>query len=135
MPTRRLSLIFPQHLVEQPIIYQLIKKHDLMVNILRARVTPKDQGRMMVEISGKKTEVEAGLRFLTELGLEVQPLAQDVLWRKERCIECTACGSICPTGALSVSRPDMRVSFDHDKCIACELCVHCCPYKAIEIVF
>ena len=79
--------------------------------------------------------MEAGLRFVAEVGVSIQPLAQDVLWHEERCIECTACISICPTGALSVERPAMRVIFKHDKCIACELCVPTCPYKAMEIVF
>jgi len=135
MATKRLVLNFPPHLLDQPVTYQLIKKFDLMVNILRARVTPKEQGRLVVEITGRKKDLEAGLHFVAEVGVSIQPLAQDVLWHEERCIECTACTSICPTGALSVERPAMRVTFKHDKCIACELCVPICPYKAMEIVF
>lgn len=135
MATKRLILSFPTHLLDQPITYQLVKRHDLMINILRARITPKEQGRLVVEVSGRKKNLEAGLKFIADLGVEVQPLAQDVRWQEDRCIECTACTSICPTGALSVSRPDMRVSFNHAKCIVCELCVPACAYHAIEIVF
>lgn len=134
MAQMKLVLHFPPNLIEQPITYQLIKKHDLMVNILGARITPKEQGRLVVEISGRKKNLNTALRFLEELGVGVEPLARDVTWHEDRCIECTACVSICPTGALSVSRPDMRVSFNHDKCIACELCVPICAYKAMEIV-
>ena len=54
MATKRLVLNFPPHLLDQPVTYQLIKKFDLMVNILRARVTPKEQGRLVVEITGRK---------------------------------------------------------------------------------
>ncbi len=134
MAQMKLVLHFPPNLIEQPITYQLIKKHDLMVNILGARITPKEQGRLVVEISGRKKNLDTALRFLKELGVGVEPLARDVTWHEDRCIECTACVSICPTGALSVSRPEMRVSFNHDKCIACELCVPVCAYKAMEIV-
>lgn len=135
MAVKRLILNFPAHLVDQPVTYQLIKKFDLRVNILRARITPREEGRLMVEISGRKSNLEAGLRYIAELGLAVQPLAQEVNRHQERCVECSACVSICPTGALSVERPAMRVSFLSDKCIACELCVPACPYQALEIVF
>jgi L-aspartate semialdehyde sulfurtransferase ferredoxin len=135
MAKKRLILNFPPHMVDQPVTYQLVKKYDLMVNILRARVTPKEQGRMVVEITGRKKNLEAGLLFLAEVGIDVQPLAQDVRWHEDRCIECTACTSICPTGALSVTRPEMRLAFNHEKCIACELCLPTCPYAAMEIVF
>lgn len=134
MAKKRLVLSFPPELIDEPITYQLIKKYDLMVNILSARITPKEQGRLIVVLSGKSADLEAGLRFIEELGVTVQPIAQDVRWHEDRCIECTACTSICPTGALSVARPEMRVSFNHEKCIVCELCIPACPYKAMEIV-
>jgi L-aspartate semialdehyde sulfurtransferase ferredoxin len=134
MATKRLVLNFPAHLIDQPVTYQLIKKYDLMVNILRARVTPREEGRLTVEISGKKSKLEEGLRFISQLGVSFQPLAQEVRWQEDRCIRCTACISICPTGALNVTRPEMEVSFTPDKCIACELCMPSCPYRAIEII-
>lgn len=134
MVSKRLVFTFPPNLLDQPITYQLIRNHNLMVNILRARITPREQGRMVVEMSGTVDDVQAGLGYLEEIGVGFQPLAQDVLWREDRCIQCTACASACPTSALSVARPDMRLTFDHSKCIACELCVNTCAYKAIEIV-
>lgn len=134
MAKKRLVLSFPPELIDEPITYQLIKKYDLMVNILSARITPKEQGRLIMELSGRKKNLEAGLQFIEALGVTVQPIAQDVRWHEDRCIECTACTSICPTGALSVSRPEMKVLFNHEKCIVCELCIPACPYKAMEIV-
>ena len=134
MKRKRLVLTFPPNLVDKPITYQLVKDYNVMVNILRARITPREQGRLVVEITAAKKDLAAALHFLEELGVGLQPLAQDVQWHRERCIECTACTAICPTGALSVKRPEMAVAFNHDKCIACELCVPMCPYKAMEIV-
>ncbi len=135
MPTERLTFNFPPHLIDQPVTYQLITEYNLKVNILRARITPREWGRLVVEISGSKKNLNAGLQFATELGLDIKPLAQDVSWHEDKCIECTACSSVCPTGALWVAREEMRVSFDHDKCIACELCIPACPYEAMQISF
>jgi Fe-S-cluster-containing dehydrogenase component len=58
----------------------------------------------------------------------------DVAWHRERCIQCTACTSACPTGALSVQRPEMIMSFDQDRCMGCGLCEPVCPYRAMEVV-
>jgi Fe-S-cluster-containing hydrogenase component 2 len=69
------------------------------------------------------------------MNVQVDSLAQDVRYHEERCVECSACTAICPTGALSVARPEMHVTFNRDKCIACELCVPACPYAVMEIVF
>ena len=135
MITKRLVLTFPPHLIDRPITYQLVKKYDLMVNILRARITPREEGRLVMQVTGSRADLDVGLQFLAELGVEVQPLARDVKWHQDRCIECTACTALCPTGALAVIRPDMSVSFQEEKCIACELCVPVCPYRAMEIVF
>lgn len=135
MATKRLVLNFPPHLIDQPLTYQLITQYRLKVNILRARITPRERGRLVVEVSGTKKNLDAALKYVAQMGVEAEPLAQDVQWRQERCIECTACTSICPTGALSVTRPEMRVIFNHDKCIACELCVPTCAYGAVEILF
>jgi ferredoxin len=135
MATKRLVLNFPPHLIDQPVTYLLITQYQLKVNILRARITPKERGRLVLEVTGTKKKLDAAMQFIAQLGVEAEPLAQDVQRRQERCIECTACTSICPTGALSVSRPEMRVLFKHDKCIACELCVPTCAYGAVEILF
>jgi len=135
MRKKRIVLTFPPNLIDQPIAYNLIKHHDLMVNILRANITPKEQGRLVVELYGKRGNLNAGMAYLSALGVEVQPLAQDIKWHEKKCTHCTACVSVCPSGALNLDREKMLVSFIKDKCIACELCVPVCPYKAIEIQF
>ena len=135
MDKKRLVLTFPSSLVDQPITYHLIKDYDLMVNILRASVTPNETGRLVIELSGQKNNLAKGIKYLSSLGVEIQPLAQDVKWYKEKCNHCTACIPICPTQALKLNRKTMTVSFDNKKCIACGLCIEVCPYHAIEILF
>jgi L-aspartate semialdehyde sulfurtransferase ferredoxin len=133
MSKKKVVLNFPPHLIDQPIIYRLIAEKGLKVNILRARITPKKSGSMVVELNGNKAAVAAGLNFLSDLGVEVELLAEEVRWREDRCIHCTACLTPCPTHALHVDRATMMVGFDREKCIACELCLNVCPYQAVEI--
>lgn len=134
MASKRLVLLFPPHLIDEPVTYRLIKRYDVKVNILRAKIVPRDYGRLVVELEGDDEALDQALDYITGLGVDAQPLAKDVLWNQDRCVECTACTAVCPTGALAVARPEMRLVCDHDKCIGCELCVPVCAYQAIEIL-
>jgi ferredoxin len=135
MRKKRLVLTFPPGLIDQPVAYHLIKNYDLMVNILRGNITPKEQGRLIVEMSGKKRDLDAGMAYISGLGIEVQSLAQDIKWHEKKCTHCTACIPICPSGALDLDREEMLVFCIKDKCSACELCIKVCPYRAVEIQF
>ncbi len=135
MQKKKVVLTFPYKLINQPITYHLIKDYDLKVNILRARINPREEGRLMIEIGGEEKSLEKGMNYLKELGVELESLAQDIRWLDERCTHCTVCIPICPTEAIILDRNQMIVSFDKDKCIGCGLCVPACPYKAVEILF
>jgi ferredoxin len=135
MAKKRIVLTFPPTLVGQPITYHLVKDYDLMLNILRAIVTPKEEGRLVLELSGRKKSLEDGINYLKQLGVEIQSLAQDIKWHEDKCTHCTACIPACPTQAMSLERRTMEVSFVKEQCIACELCISVCPFKALEIQF
>lgn len=135
MPDEKVILDIPPDLVEQPLTYRLVREHGLVVNILRARISPNEWGRMVVELRGSDEQLQKARRYLKELGVRVESLAGEVRWLEERCTQCTACVGACPTHALEVDRGDMTVSFDQERCIACELCLSVCPYEALEILF
>jgi len=133
---RKMVLNFPPHLIDQPITYRLVKDFGLVVNILRARITPREWGRLVVELSEDGGRWQEAMQFLQEAGVRIEPLAQEVLWHEERCIHCTACVASCPTKALDLAdRGTMTVAFDRERCIACEICLKVCPYQAMEIRF
>ena len=132
MAKKRIIFHFPRQLVDQPITSNLTRHHDLVVNILRARVNPNETGRMVVEITGKKENLANGLKYLEDLGVKMRPLEQEVRWSEEKCTHCTACIPVCPSGALVIDREGMIVSFRADHCIACELCIPVCPFHALE---
>lgn len=135
MVSKKLVLKFQHKMLDQPIVYKLVKDYDLVFNILKARVTPKEEGLLVLELSGKKENYAAGVKYLTDLGVKIQPLSQDVTRDEQRCTHCGACITICPTGALITNKETRLVDFDPTKCIACELCVKGCPPRAMKVKF
>jgi len=49
----------------------------------------------------------------------------------EKCIDCGACISLCPTDALYFNNEE-RLEFSYESCIGCLLCLDSCPRYAIE---
>jgi ferredoxin len=133
MAGKKYVLRFPARLVDQPIASRLARDFDLTVNILRARVEPDEEGMLVVELSGKPQGVKSALDYARNLGVEVETLEKKIAWHQHLCTECTACRSVCPTGALTTDGEAMAVSFHQERCIACELCIPVCPYRAVEI--
>jgi ferredoxin len=134
MVKQKLVLRFPANLVEQPFIYYLVKDFNLKVNILRADINPKKEGRLVMELSGEEESYRRALDWLQQSGLAIINLKQQIIWQEERCTHCGACCVICPTGALTISRPDMIVSFNEEKCVVCEICLRACPARAVEML-
>ncbi len=133
MSSKKVVLHFPRRLVDQPIIYRLSRDFDLEFNILRASVTPKEEGLMVLELLGRDESIREALEYLEDKGVKVQMLARDVSRDEDRCTHCGVCVSVCPVEAFSVDRHTAEVVFDKDKCIACELCVKVCPYRAMKV--
>lgn len=133
--TKRIVLHFPRRMVERPIIYRLVKDYDLEFNILKASITPEQEGLLVLELKGNQTEYDKGVEFLIKAGVKIQSLSQDVTRNEERCTHCGACITICPTGAFYVDPKTRLVIFDNKKCIACGLCIPACPPHAMEVHF
>jgi ferredoxin len=133
MYSKKVVIRYTADIVEQPIIYQLVKKYDLVFNILKARIFPKRDGVIVLELSGSKENFDEGINFLKEKGLKVEPLSKSVIQNNEKCVHCGACTAFCPTGALFTDQETFRILFDAEKCTGCELCVSACPVRAMEI--
>jgi ferredoxin len=133
--SKRVVLYFPSRMVDQPIIHRLVRDYDLVLNILKASVTPKEEGIMVLELSGNRGDYDKGIRYLQEAGVRIQSLGQDIVRNDARCTHCGACVVICPTEALAIDPKTRMVNFDEEKCTACELCVLACPPRAMEVHF
>jgi ferredoxin len=133
--SKRIVLHFPQRLTNEPIVYKLVKDFDLAFNILKASVTPGEEGLLIMELTGEQRNYDKGVKYLTETGVKIQSLSQDVVLNESRCTHCGACIALCPTGAFSIEPETRKVIFDNDKCIVCELCIKACPPRAMELYF
>jgi len=49
----------------------------------------------------------------------------------EKCIDCGACVSLCPTDALHLDANE-RLELLYEKCIGCLLCLDACPRFALQ---
>jgi ferredoxin len=116
MHAEMLVLRFSDKVVDQPIIYRLVKDYDLEFNLLKATIYPRQEGVIVMELRGHPKNFRRGLKY-----------------NEERCYQCGTCTAVCPTGALYVARPEMAVLFDPSKCSACELCCPVCPARAMEV--
>lgn len=135
MAKRKVVLSFPKEKIDQPIIYRLVKDYELILNILRAQVMPKEIGRMVIELQGPKTNIENGLKYLKKQFVKIESLEKDIILDEKECVSCGACLAVCHTGALSMDKNTYEVKFNRDNCLLCEHCVIACPLKVIRTAF
>lgn len=133
MKSMKLVLDFAEDIVEEPVTYQLITDYGVKVNILRASIDPGKRGRMCIEVSGRKRQIDEGIDYLRQVGVAVSPLGKEIQHLTEVCASCTACIPHCPTSALAVDRQSWQVSFETEKCILCLSCDDVCIYRAIQV--
>jgi L-aspartate semialdehyde sulfurtransferase ferredoxin len=130
--SKRLVLHFPPRLADRPIVTHLIKDYGLEFNILKASVSPGEEGMLVMELTGESDAYDKGVDFLINSGLKIQSLSQDIIRNEQRCTHCGACVTICPSKAFSVDPKTREIAFDQDKCVVCELCIRACPPHAME---
>ena len=126
-------LRFTKAEVEKPIVCNLASDFNLTFNILKATILPRKEGVMVMELSGTKKNFSKGVQYLKDQGVNVHAVGQEIKRITDKCTQCGACTAVCPTGALSVKRPEMSVDFIQKKCSVCGLCVPACPPRAMEI--
>ncbi len=74
----RVYLTFDEATVREPIIWKLAKEFDVVTNIRTAEV--KDHmGLVGLEIDGDDAVVEAATQWLSDQGVTVAPIEQDVI--------------------------------------------------------
>lgn len=78
MARRRLKLIFGPALVKEPVIYQLGRKFEIVTNIRRADVS-RDQGWVLLEVTGEPEELDHGVAYLESQGVKVEPAEGDLV--------------------------------------------------------
>lgn len=135
MAKRRLVLTFPPEVVERPVVATMVKKFDVLTNILRAQVHEGEIGRMLVELEAEPSSIRAAVRYLEEIGVIVEEAIKDIELDEEFCIDCGACTAVCVPRALKISPPEWKLELNKEKCILCGFCVDACPLRIITVRF
>jgi len=108
-----------------------VVEEGLEISILSASVTPDSITAELAVQAPSEEHVREFLRTLRRFGLEVKELEKTLVHDEETCVHCTACHSVCPTGAVVVE--DHEVSLDESECIMCGSCAEICPTGAIKV--
>ncbi len=134
--TKKVLFYFPKSETEKPIVYRLVKDFDLLVNIFRAKVTPDEEGYLLLDLSGEDGDIARACDWIRSLGVEIREGIKGMRWDEEGCTSCGNCVTHCPTKALRVKdRSSMKIVFFPDDCIECMNCLAMCPYGACTSVF
>ena len=74
MTPARFHLTLPEHLAQEPVIYNLGKRFDVVTNIKRASVEDRFAW-VILELDGPDEAVTAAVRWLGEQGVDVDRIA------------------------------------------------------------
>ncbi len=74
MADRRVKLVYPPQLVDQPILYDFIQNFGLMTSIRQADVNQQG-GWLLIQVRGDEAIIGQAFDWLRQLGIEVQELA------------------------------------------------------------
>jgi len=78
MARLRVRLTFPASLIQEPIIYRLVKDFDILINIRRADVKA-DHGWVALEMEADQETLERGVAWLKQRGVQIDPIERDVI--------------------------------------------------------
>ena len=127
----KILLKYAEKVLDKPILAEVIRKTSAEINILHAEINAR-RGEILIGVEGPPEEIEKIIKLFEEKGVEAEKLEHVVTLDSDICMDCGACVSLCPTGALSIEK-DYSVKLDEDKCILCEVCVPACPVRAIKV--
>jgi len=125
------SLVYPPQMTEKPVISELVRDFNITFSILRAEVQP-GRGRLTLALTGGAEDLQKGLTYLENQGIQVSVLNRNIIWNSDKCVDCGACTGVCGTGALRLDDAG-HLRFDNSRCIACELCLRVCPLHAMDV--
>jgi hypothetical protein len=74
----RLFVSFPEELVDRPMIYEVVKRFDVVPNIRRANVE-QHSGWVILELTGPQEQLDGSIAYLEEVGCTVNTMEGDVI--------------------------------------------------------
>lgn len=124
---KRYIFTFPPDIVNRPVVSEIAKHFDVMVNILNADVTSGREGKLVVELEGEEANVVKSLAYARESGVICIPLLKQLQFDQDSCVACGVCTAVCFSDALTMDSEKWELVFDPEKCVVCGRCVRACP--------
>ena len=74
----RFWLMYPAKLIQQPLLWQLAKKFDVVTNVRQASIND-EIGLVCLELDGKRLEIKNAVKWLEKQGVKVEPIEINVI--------------------------------------------------------
>ncbi len=75
---KKIWLIFPKEKIQEPIIYKLTQKFDIITNIRYASVS-EEVGILSMEITGYRNDIKKAIKWLEKLKIKVEPVEMNII--------------------------------------------------------
>ena len=129
MTTLKIILKFPQKIMQNPLLAEVVLETGVLINIDRAFVDPAI-AEIVIDVSDDKKEKVADA--FRRRGVEVCELDTPLLFDEAECVQCGACVSVCPVEVFKLN-DDHTISIDLKRCILCRTCLTMCPQGALKV--
>ena len=78
MAKKALHLIFPQKLIQEPVMFIVARDYHLLLNIRRAKITA-EAGEATIELEGEAAQIERAEKVFRERGVKVESVLGDIV--------------------------------------------------------
>lgn len=74
----RFWLTYPAKMIQRPIVWEVAHKFPVITNVRQASVN--DQvGIVSLEVTGKREDIKAAIKWLVKIGVSVEPVEMNVI--------------------------------------------------------
>ena len=133
MKSVKVMLKFPAGQTDMPVAWKFATEYGLEFSILQADISPDKGGRMVLDVTGEKENIEQAMAFTEGEGISVRILSRAIHWDDQVCVHCGACTAVCTHKALTLDKVTAEMTFDNEWCVGCEMCVRACPTGSISV--
>ena len=124
----KIILKFPQKVMQDPLLADVVLETGVRINIDRALVDAS-VGEIVIDVPDERVEeVAAAFR---KRGTEVREMDTPIIFDEAECVQCGACVSVCPVEVFKYNK-DRTISIDLTRCVLCKTCMEMCPHGALK---